>query len=303
MAGGRDRQIARRVHFFRLDPGRKDNRAVPIDLDAVVREIDDIPVGPDRYLDYGDDRLLVLVDRRAAPQRVRIVRTRQTDIPQRELGGHLTGITLREGEGLAEVTHLVFLPDRFLGVEFNFHGPRASALAYYLEKLSPSCPQVRARPLIRRDVMNALDRTGELKLLDIRARRSYVNTLADVDDDLGNAFRSAAELGGAEALELILRTELHSRGGQLLPKLKRILRELLGKEDLSEGVDRLRIETVSAPGKPTETIDLLQGKVIFDTTMLRVDRRTRAVVDDSAYAAIDEAWLRNADEIRSATMV
>jgi hypothetical protein len=304
MAGESDLQIPRAVHFFRLDAGRKDNKPVPINIDAIIGEIDDIPHGPKQYLDYNDDRLFVLVDRRASGQRLRVVRTRQTDIPQRELDAQLAGLTLREGEGLAEVTHAVFLPDRHVGVEFNFHGPRASALAYYLEQRATSCPSsLRARPLLRHDVMQALDRAGELKLVDIRARRSYINTLDAVDPSLGNAFRSAAELGGAEELELVLRTALHSRGGQLAPRLKQILSDLLKKGDVTEGVDRLKVETVGMPGHPSETIDLLQGKVIFETTMLRVDLKTRAVVSDSAYKAIDQAWLRHAEEFRSATMV
>src|SRR5438105_527667 len=192
MAGGRDRQISRRVHFFRLDAGRQDGKPVPVDIDTLVGEIDDIELSAKRYVDYGEDRLFAIVDRRASPQRMRIIRTRETDIPQRELDGRLAGLTLRAGEGLAEVTHVVFLSDRFLGVEYNYHGPRASALAYYLEKLAPSSPTpLRARPLIRPDVMQALDKAGELKLVDIRARRSYINILAAVDDNLGNAFRSA----------------------------------------------------------------------------------------------------------------
>jgi hypothetical protein len=303
MAGGRDRQIARSVHFFRLDPGRQGGKPIPLDVDSIIREIAAITVGPDLYLDYGDDRLLAFVDRQTANQRLRIVRTRQTDIPQRELAAKLAGIPLRQGEGLAEVTHVVFLPDRHLGVEFNFHGPRASALTFYLEKLAQSCPPVRARPLIRPDLMDALDKAGEIKLLDIRARRSYINTLATVDDNLGNAFRSAAELGGAEELEFVLRTALHSRGGQLLPRLKDILRDLLKKSDVTDGVDRLKIETVGDGDHPAETIDLLRGRLIFDTMMLRVSQRTRAVDGNSAYSAIEQAWSRNSKEIRSATMV
>lgn len=304
MAANLDLQIQRRVHFYRLDAGVVNGHPVPIDVDAVLAKVQAIPLGsPGRYVDSGDDRLLVLVDRAHAHHRIRLVRIRSRDIPQKELAGVLEALPLAEGEGIADVVHAVFFPHGNIGFEFNFYGARASSLAYYLGEVVDACPAIRTRPLAQHDFMSALDRAGAIKLLDIRVHRSYIDRLAQVDQNLFTALSAASNLGEPDEFELILRPKLHSRGGSLGNALVRMLQTLLGRDDVIDGVDRLRVETVATSNRPSEAIDLLQERMIYTETMLRLNATTRAIASDSAYVAIHNAWEANRDLIESAAIM
>lgn len=297
-------QVPRRIHFFRLYTGVANGQPVPIDVDALIHHIDAIPLGPQRYVNYGLDRLMMIVDWAEPHQRVQLVRSRDTDVPQKELAGHLNPVDLDPGEGIAEVTHVVFFPNRTIGVEFNFYGPRGAALAYYLEQMAPNlCPPVSAKPLVRQDLMNALEEGAQIKVLEMRVHRDYIPQLADVDDDLSETFRHADEIGDAEEFTLVLQPKLHSRGEQLGQHLKGIVQTLLGRDDVTDGLDRFRVTTLGVPGHPSREIDLLLEKLIYDSTVVKLNATSRAVLSTSAYQAIQEAWEQHGDEIGHAQIL
>lgn len=284
----------RRIHFYRADGGSDDQgRPIRVDVTAALQRLHQIPFTPasGRYLDVGDGQSLCgWVDTGTTYTRMRLATIRRSALPQAEESGVLTSLSLGQRAGLYEPIHIVFFPQSIVGVEFNFYGPRPSRIPYYLERAvgGLNTPFV-MEALLRGDVAEQLNHHTAVRMFDIKVRSSYAAAVADADQSLGAALGQLASAGEASVVGLTLQPEPYQR--RFISRgLIDTARQILRRPDVRDNVLSFHIKGLDDRTDRVEEIDLLRDALISVKKIVRVDTRTRALSDDAAYAAIEEAY-------------
>ena len=303
--------VERRIFFYRIHWGTDDSgQAVTVDVGPLLRHIKHLPwTLTGRYMRSTDAGLICCwVDSDEPRQRIRLAKVRRAGLPQVEDGsGTLTALSIPASAGLAEITHMMFFPRNIVGAVFNFYGPRATTLAAYLRARVPDPPpHLEIEPLIRADIVEQLDRFQTLRLVDLKIRPSYTETVQQANDSLGSAFAAAlaAVTDELKEIELVLRSG-RKKASDLGETIKKAVRWLARREDMHENSSRFVVAGLDQETQSTATLDLLSDKLVTKKTIIRQGERTRALVDTSAYEAISQAYneLRGALEIAAiATM-
>lgn len=286
----------RRIQFFRIRAGTlASGQPFVYSAQAAMERIETLPFvrgGTGRYLAEPDgDDVCCWVDQATSPQKLRLGIVRRSNFPQVELGGDLSPLGIARAAGLAEYTHMMFLGNNILGAEFNFYGPRPGRLATYINIRADVAPRISINPLLRDDVIPKLEAMQEIKLFDMKVRRSYLDEVKQADQSLGDALEVTAEVGDATEIELILRPKKRSQNS-LSDRLIDILKTLAGNRPrMMEEASRLKAKGVfEGSGGRVEELDLLSDAFVMNKQIVLLDEKSRALNADSAYAAIESAY-------------
>ncbi len=281
---------SRRIYFYRIDPGT-DEHGSPRSFsnNAAIEQIGGLKSSDRLYLAEGDNVVFALVDSAGTPIKLRFVRSRRADLPQMEEDGAVKELAIPKHAGVADSTHLVFFAKGLVGADWNYHGPRATALAHYINVKTEPASLISIRPLLRADLASALDRLQSVRVLDLKIRSSYIPTVRDVSGTLADAFESAREVGGAQEVGILLRPSGRARGSRLAEGIMPVIRGLLSHELRGE-VTRFQITGRSRESGRLETFDLLKEHLVFHEEVLRINPSTRALDPESAYAAIQRVY-------------
>ncbi|HUX86948.1 MAG TPA: hypothetical protein VMW65_08095 [Chloroflexota bacterium] len=222
------------------------------------------------------------------------VRSRRVGLPQVDEAGEFSPLNIPTTSGIAEVTHVRFFDDNLIAADFNFHGPPVSALSSYFRRTcNPVCPNVKFAPLLSQVALDQMDSMDTIKLARVRVARPYIATLQAASASLNASFASAAEVGGAEDFELVLRPQKYTGGTLNAIAVKQLWRRLRGLNEEHLAILELKVE-----GRINDTdvlIDLLSDKLIVKKQVIQINERSRAIDPASAFAAIGEAF----DEVES----
>ena len=300
--------LKRSIYFFRADIGADDGgRPLSFDPRPALDVIGQLPFedGQGRYLVNDDGNAIVVwpeVSERAIG--LRFCQIRRTGLPQLEEAGQITDLELAASAGLCEPMHVVFFSDNIVGIEYNHFGPRLSRLGYYLRvKSRNAVPMVHFQPLLRGDVAGQLDRLAEIKLLALRVRPSYQDTLRQADQSLGDAFAANAQvLDDPEDVELVLRAGKDGRRSAL-ERLLAPLKQLARRSDLRENAARFEVKGKRDDTNRVATIDLLKDQLIVQRQIVKLGERSRALDSSSAFEAIHSAHDELGDALRQAASV
>lgn len=310
MAGNRNRApltLERKIHFYRADIG-VDGGGKPLPFDplpafAAIEKLPFVNGGASRYLvDDDGNALCAWLGRSKIMRTLRFCQIRRTGLPQLEQAGTVSDLNLAADAGLLEPVHVVFFPDNIVGADFNFYGPRLSRLGYYLRTKSQNAiPLASFHPLLRQDVAEQLDHLTELRLINLRVKKSYISTIRNADNSLGDAFAATAKVldGAAEDLEVVLRPSRAGRQG-VLQRLVGPLKTLARGQQLRENAERFQIKGKLDITGRVELIDLLYDQWIVRKPVLRIGERSRAVSEASAIEAIRAAYNELGDDLRRA---
>jgi len=291
--------VERSIYFYRMDFGVKQS-GEPVDGDLIpaLQHIERLAwTSAGRYLDLGEDNVSCCwVDALRPQPRIRLGTSRRSSLPLREQAGQLSAVPMAPNQGLVEQIHIILFPNNIVGAEFNFYGPRVSRLGDYLaRKARGICPSVSFLPLIRRDVSQKLERIGDIRLFQLKIHSAFSETVRDIDTSLGDAFTAArqaggqARAGGDHELEITLKTKPYDRQDVLDQHLLRTARELAERSDLRENATKFFVGGLAAATQKVEVIDLLKDQLITKKQILKQNKRTRALLDSSAYDAIEDA--------------
>lgn len=302
--------VKRKVYFYRIDLGLdEDGRPILFDPKPVLEEIDRLPFDqggdPSRYMGGADTEDLVCcwVDAAASTGRLRLATSRRSGLPQQEHDGDLDPLGIPQDSGLAEQIHVRFFPDNVVGSEFNFYGPRISKLRDYIrEKVGGGYQAVRIQPLIRPDVMAQLEQFGDVRLLDLRIKTSFIEAMREADESLAAAFRAAEQVGEPRQVAIQLQPEPYGRHG-IGSRVMDIVKRLARHSDVQSEATRFKVKGHNTETDKVETVDVLKDKLVAEKRMVRQEERTRALAPSSAYAAIEEAYHELEDQIRRAAAV
>lgn len=302
MPAAADNTIERKIQFYRIDAGQ-DQNGTPIKFNAVatlnhINQLQFTNSNTGRYyVDSSGHVLCCWVDSLRSPYGLRLGWIRRSSLPQLESGGSLMPLFIAPGSGLAEQTHVIIFDTNIVGVEFNFYGPRINRFQNYIwERCRPVCPTVRIQPLLRDDIIQRLNRLGDVRMFTLRVRASAASQLAQANKSLSAALLAAAKVGEPEDIEIILRPK---RKGNL-PGIVDLTKEILSEPEKLEGAKAFRVSGINAQSEAFETIDCLSAQFSFMKRVARVDERSRAVDTNSAYNAIWEAYHENEAQLLKA---
>ena len=297
--------VERKIYFYRANAGiDQGGRPLPFNVMPALQHIGGLPFTPvGRYLDDDDIRLCCWVDRINRQPRLRLVQIRQSGLPQLEQQGQLTDLAIPANSGLAEAIHIVVFGNNIVGSDFNFHGPRMSRLSWYLrERGNGHCGDVTFEPLLRQDVAAELDRLREIRLFHLKIRASYAATVAQADQNLGEAFSAAQRAGDADELEIVLRPRKYSRN-PLSDRILQAARALVRREDLRLEASKFTVKGVRDDTGALELVDVLRDQLVAREVVMRQSERGRALESGSAFDAIERAHGELEDELMLAAAV
>lgn len=297
----------RRIMFYRIDCGT-DEGGDPVAYapEPPLRRINGLDWNNNgRYqLSMDGGVLCAWIDRMQANQHMQFATVRRAGLPLVEDGsGTLTSLGIPASSGLAEITHVVFFSNNILGTVFNFYGPRPTKLSGYLKAKVPSTPaELSIQPLIRADVAEQLERFETLRLVDLKIRPSYARIVSQANDSLGSAFTAAtaAVTGGAKGVQLVLTSD-RKKTANLGPALMAAVKWLAGRDDLHENVARFTVGGLDSETGNIAKLDLLSDKLVMAKKIVRQSARSRALDNNSAYTAIQEAYNELSDELEAAS--
>lgn len=294
--------LERKIHFFRANVGLTGaGRPLSLNLQSLLPRTGRLRFNSAGvYQDAADGNVTgVWIDRRQVTARIRIATIRRTALPMVEENGQLSALPLGQRAGLYEAAHVCFFPNNIVGMEFNFYGPRATRIPGFLVPATGH-PPFTLEPLLRQDVADQLDRLQDIRVMSLRIRPSYAATVAQADRDLGAAFAAVANVGNPQTIQVILKPEPNGRqnlGQRALSAVKQLAR----RPDLRENVEEFQVRGPDSDDRMLP-VDLLSDELVVVKRILRVDRRTRALQDGEAYAAIEEAYSEIQDELTAAAV-
>jgi len=292
-ARNRRESVERKIYFYRIDAGSDAaGRPKSFDVAAALTHIESLPFDDGgRYFGIEDGNAICCwVDDAGATGKLRMGTVRRSGLPQVDRAGTLSDLSIPQSAGLVEQIHVVFFPNGIVGTDFNFYGPRLSKLSAYLAKKARGVvPPVVFEALLRQDVAEQLRQLSNVKLFQLKIRKSYVQRIASVDQSLGEAFRAAAAVCDAEAIEVTLAPEPYSRKG-IGQRMLKVLRQLVGLRDLREESIRFHVKGTDSETGATSVIDLLSDKLVVRKKIIKHGDRSRALDSESAYRAIRAAY-------------
>lgn len=302
-------ETERKIHFYRVDAGY-DEGGNPLSYDptealTLLRTLDYQDMedsGP--YLDTADGNALCCwVDSLVARHRLRYVRIRRTGLPSLLQGGLLGPLGIPADSGLAEEIHVIFFENNIAGCDFNFFGPRATSLGYYVQqKCHGNNRAVRLEPLLNLDVTGKLNRLRDISVLKLRVRPSFAEVIRSLDEDLSSGLAALQRAGQSEEIELALRPLPYSKN-TLKQTVLDAVRRMARLPNLREEASQFEVKGFDTTLRRSTVVDVLDDQLLTSKRMLKQDERSRAVTSESAYAAITESFeeLRN-DLIEAASI-
>lgn len=295
--------ITRKIHFFRfhvheLQGNEFQTHSNPVE---VIENIAKLKFMGDhdksRFYFYPNNDVCFLHDVNIKDNRVegRFALSRRSSLPELEKDGILEPLKIPHNSGLAEITHFIFYPDNnVLGVEFNFFGPRANSLSFYLRNKSRNFEKpfeyIELSPILNQDIDALLKDVGEVNLFEMEVARNELEVVKELNEDLYSAFESAANVSDAESVEVVLRKKRYSREGFTFPFSRKKIKELLSTGDNRQKINKFRVNAESHSEKQKKDFDLLEDKMIVSKKVTALGERSRSIDSSDMFAKIREAY-------------
>lgn len=296
--------VERKIYFYRIDIG-KDDKGKPENFNAfeALTHINSLPFNSEgRYMPENDDNDLCCWADQLVKEKyveVRFGQIRRSDLPQIEQLGNLSDLTIPHNSGLVELIHIVFFPNNIVGIDFNFHGPRISRFAQYLQVKTPKSEQpIIFEQLLRKDISAQLNKLQDVRLFQLKIQSSFIETVRKADEDLGAAFEAAVKASNAQELEVVLRPAAYSRES-LSKKLMSAAKSILGSPSLRLESSKFSLRGGTV-GDQIETVDILKDQLIVNKRIVQLKNKYRALDPKSAYEAINSAYLELRSDLEEA---
>jgi len=300
--------IKRDIHFYRVDCGFKPNGELkvfdPTPTFEYVKKLG-FKDGSNYCEDEGKS-LGCWVSSTNEPCKVVLGNIRKDDLPLIEYRGELSPLEIPENAGLLEQTHIVFFEDNIVGCDFNYYGPRISRLAFYLsaKAIGHSPEYISFNPILQRDVYKRLEKFEHIKMLNLKVRAPYVDTIAHVNDSLGDSLRAALRAGGDDDfdVELVLQATRNS-SGPLSDRLFQSVKSLSKRPNIRDDIKTFKVKGYNSDTQNIVELDLLSDKLIIKKEISKINPKSKGLISSSAFKAITLAYEEIKDEIRQSPSV
>lgn len=295
---GRSRQAAtsqfetveRRIQFYRVSVRpESDGSLREFDAAEAAKAIGELAFTPGgRYMDRPGGNALAIWPMSVPGQtRLGIGVIRRLGLPRIEDAGQVLPLSIAPNQGLVEQTHLVFFEKGIVGAEFNFYGPRPQRLADYLQEKLPAFPAISLDVLLNRDATEQIKHLRDVRLIDLKLRKDYVDVLSEANESIPGALRAVLDGVEAGTIEVVIRPPArHSLAQSALG----IIRSLGGNSRVHEGAERFRVRGVDDRTDEVGTMDLLHDQLVVSRRVVRQDLRYRGIDAESMFEQINVAY-------------
>lgn len=297
--------LERSIYFYRIDAGSIGGKPKALDLSPYVSQVRSLVFEQDsrRYWsqDGGDPIGLWTDDDSGLDDRFALATVRRSALPRAESNGSLSALRLGVGGGLHEPIHVRLFDHNIIGVEFNFYGPRITRLSDYLSHaLDGGTARFKLEALLKQDVLNNLNKQGQIRLLDLQIRSSYAAQLSEAaHGKLGAVLKQSSQLPGVPVVGVVLRPEPHKRdflGKSVLESVKSIA----GMPGIQTNAAKFLVKGENEETGDIDTLDLLQDKLVSRRSIVSIGRNSRAIDPHSAYEAIGDAYAELEEQLLTA---
>lgn len=293
--------VYRNIYFYRLDWGT-DDAGLPLSgtLKPSLDRLSGLGFNESgRYLRQADGNVYCAwVDNKRSPRKLRFATIRHVGLPLVETLGKLKNLPISADEGLYDPVHAVIFADDVVGVEFNFYGPRAGRLPFYLSNVC-AAPDFEIIPLLRQDSAMQLRAFDEIRLFDLEIRRNWLEEVAAASPALGRIFRGAFRAGQPQLARVILKPEGRNKGW-LDRSILGAARNISRRSDLSTGATKFEVVGRNRSTLALEDIDVLREHLVARKAVIKQGALNRAINSSDAYRAIEEAYEEMKNEIVAA---
>jgi hypothetical protein len=295
--------LERKIYIYEVDAGFSGDQPVVFDPSPIMEHLKDQPPSLDgRYLDVGEGNVVFASPISSEyPQKLVFVLSRRNNLPELEQDGKMSALPIPIDSGLGEKIHVMFF-GRYAAADFNFYGPRATALAtYFALKAKGIGPKIRLQQLVKGEAVDDLKRLDGITVAHFKFHESALRLVERADESLAAGLRATLEASDADELELILRRK--RKGGvtkYLAGHVLKGIKELARQEATYEEFDRLVATGVSSVTGQREDVDVLSDQLILKRKMVKMNKRSRAVQSESAFEAIESAFLEAQPRLGSA---
>jgi hypothetical protein len=229
---------------------------------------------------------------------VAVYRSRQVNLPGKDVAGEVVDLGLNKGEGLAEGTHFVFFPNNVVGVLYNFHGPNVRRFSAYLfHKFGLDVTFV---PVYRRDIAAILEELDKMSKIELSIPANQVHLLSAADgDEFARPLAQTATILGDGNIRLEVSVG-QGAGSERYEKVRSLARQLARRPDLDKFrvvkvYGRLEDESQSWP------IDLKAEQLVTRKDVAPETPTSTRVSQASARAVICEVHREYRHHIRTVT--
>lgn len=296
--------LERKILFYRAHTGTNTaGEPRRVDMRPTLARIEALPFeSGGRYLEVEQGQFLACWPQGTPrPPRAMLGRVRRLGLPQIERGGRFHQLRIQPTDGLVEAIHVVFFPNNIVGADFNFYGPRLSALGRYIDERAGG-PPIEFHPLLRQDIAEQLRKLGELRLMRLRARRSIVDVIRQRDRSLADTFDALGDLGGTDDIEVVIRSGRHSRH-PLAQRVVGMVQRLAGMEEVRNQASSFVVRGKNEETGSIEEVDILREHFMLSKQIVRLHERGRALDPESAFAVITNAYAELRDDLEAAVAV
>lgn len=238
------------------------------------------------YKTQSGDFLFVLVDKIGEETiEIRLVLSRKNELPYVDKNGELKPLIEflpSMDAGLAEITHLVIFTEYgVVGAEYNYYGPRPSAISYYIQNKYPDIVKVDMDPKVNKDVLQKLRDEAELSLFSLKVK-PHSRLLAEIMNTEQLLTATDPDLNIDDVQIVMKRRITKKKSGFKNPFSKQRLSEALTSNEREE-IDGLIIkEKIHA-----DYIDLLSDKLVFKKSLVPIEN-SRTIKKEDAYNIITQ---------------
>lgn len=292
LPGAAANTAVRAVHFYRVaNRVRAEDGAIePFDPTPLCEAVADLK-GAERYMVLDDgSEIAAWLDRDTDRDRLILARIKRTDLPLTETRGGERGIlTLLEEQGIAEVVHVLFLPNNVVGIDFNIAGPRPTKLRDYAQdRLVYRYRNFTMAPIIDRDAMERLARVARVKSLELTLSGHTLATLPQRQtDNYIQVLRQLPAMGDAGAVTIAWKPSGRSEVLDAA-SMRALVIHLLQNRAALDKKSRIVLKGFNAEGG-REEFNLLRDVVVSKQNIVKM-QRSRTVDSRDAFRAIANAY-------------
>ncbi len=227
------------------------------------------------------------------PLKLQFGKTRQSGLPQIEGLKTVRPISLKPEEGINDLCHIVAFDKGVVGFEFNFHGPRISRLADFIN--SKTSHKIKFMSLLNKEAAERLSDLEGITLFDFKVKSEYLTELTDKKNDLMNVLGQIQDQSEGFELHVIIKSNA-KESENLSSRVMSSLKNLMTKADPSK-IDRLKVKGYSNGLGKIDEIDLLNEALVSRQGILQLNPKYRTLSTDGAFKAIEHAYKELSEDI------
>lgn len=209
-------------------------------------------------------------------------------------------LKLGKNEDVYEPSHFLLTDDGILGLEYNFHAPRAGTLERHLNEIlalhkPTKGTKLKVMPITKHTGLDPLGNIGNVRSFKVKVATNWAKLIAKRDSSMRDLFASA-HLTDGQYITVIL-----DGGRKKQASLGDDARSLIEKVYHAAGGDYKNLRTLEVKGRTLDgrldVLDLIEEHVMSEEDAITVEGNTKLISKASIRKALGNAYLKRKDEL------